>query len=213
MVSPSILSADFGCLEREFERLNRSEADLVHLDVMDGVFVPNISFGFPVIQAMARLSTKPLDVHLMIAHPEQYVDRFCELHPYSVGFHLEAVQDPMPAIEAIHSHGCRACLTINPDIDITRLYPYLDKVDIVMLMSVYAGYGGQKFIPESLDRIRAVRAEIQRRGLSTLIEVDGGVTLDNYRDVYAAGADIIVAGTAVFRAPDFHEAIRTLRTY
>lgn len=213
MLSPSILSANFANLEQDFEWLNRSEADFVHLDVMDGVFVPNISFGFPVAEAMSRLSTKPLDIHLMITHPERYVQRFCALKGAEyVGFHLEATDDPMPAIRLIHEAGCKACLTINPDIEVERLFPYLREVEMVLVMSVFAGFGGQKFIPETMDKVRVLRAKISRQGLATLIEVDGGVNPDNAPDLYRAGADVLVAGTSVFRAPDPLQAIRTMRS-
>lgn len=191
--------------------LNRSAAEWVHVDVMDGVFVPNISFGFPIMAPLKKLSTKPLDVHLMITHPERYVERFCDAGAWSVGFHLEAVDDPMPALELIRAKGTKTCLTINPDIPVERLFPYLDKVDIVMLMSVFAGFGGQKFIPETVDKVRVLKAEIERRGLSTWIEVDGGVNTDNAPLLWDAGADILVAGSSVFRASNPEEMILALK--
>lgn len=191
--------------------INRSDADWFHVDVMDGVFVPNISFGFPIMAPLKKLAEKPLDVHLMITHPERYVERFCDAGAWSVGFHLEAVDDPLPILELIRAKGVRTCLTINPDIDIERLYPYLDKVDMVLLMSVFAGFGGQKFIPETTDKVRRVKAEIDRRGLSTLIEVDGGVNTANAAMLFEAGADALVAGSAVFSALDPEEAIRAMK--
>lgn len=212
LIAPSILSADFGRLGEEIDMLNRSEADWIHVDVMDGVFVPNISFGFPVMEPLKRLAKKPLDVHLMITDPERYVERFCDAGAWSVGFHLEAVDDPMPALEKIRNKGCRTCLTINPDIALERLFPYLDKVDMVLLMSVFAGFGGQKFIPETLDKVRLLRAEIERQGLTTLIEVDGGVTTDNAATLFEAGADALVAGSAVFRSSDPLQTIHALRS-
>ena len=210
-IAPSVLSADFGNLQREIERINRSEADFFHVDVMDGTFVPNISFGFPVMETLRKYADKPLDVHLMIVHPEKYVERFCDAGAWSVGFHLEAVDDPMPILSLIRAKKVRTCLTINPDIDVHRLDPYLDKVDMVLLMSVFAGFGGQAFIPETMDKIRYVRSEITRRNLPTLVEVDGGVNPMTAALAAAAGADVLVAGSDVFGAPDRAARIRELR--
>lgn len=212
-IAPSVLSADFGELNRDIDMLNRSQAELIHVDVMDGVFVPNLSFGFPVMEALKKRATKPLDVHLMIVHPEKYVERFCDAGAWSVGFHLEAMEDEsevLPALELIRRKGVRTCLTINPDVDPKRLIPYLDKVDMVMLMSVFAGFGGQKFIAETTDKVRMLRAEIDRRGLKTMIEVDGGVNADNAAMLFEAGADVLVAGSAVFKAAEPEEMIERL---
>ncbi|MBQ7697171.1 MAG: ribulose-phosphate 3-epimerase [Paludibacteraceae bacterium] len=210
-IAPSILSADFGELKQEIERINRSEADLFHVDVMDGTFVPNISFGFPIMETLRKYAEKPLDVHLMIVHPEKYVERFCDAGAWSVGFHLEAVEDPMPILALIRNKNVRTCLTINPDIDVHRLDPYLGEVDMILLMSVFAGFGGQKFIPETLDKIRYVRSKITRRNLPTLIEVDGGVNQKNAGDIFAAGADILVAGSAVFHSDNPAAAIAAMK--
>ena len=210
IIAPSVLSADFGDLRRDIEMLNRSEAEWIHVDVMDGTFVPNISFGFPVMEPLKKYATKPLDVHLMIVHPEKYVERFCDAGAWSVGFHLEAVEDPLPILQLIRNKGVRTCLTINPDIDVKRLDPYLVEVDMVLLMSVFAGFGGQKFIPETMDKLRYVREQIKARGLNTLVEIDGGVNVENARELFEAGADVLVAGSAVFKAADPERAIHQM---
>ena len=210
IIAPSVLSADFGDLRQDIEMLNRSEAEWIHVDVMDGTFVPNISFGFPVMVPLKKYATKPLDVHLMIVHPEKYVERFCDAGAWSVGFHLEAVDDPLPILQLIRNKGVRTCLTINPDIDVKRLDPYLGEVDMVLLMSVFAGFGGQKFIPETMDKLRYVRQQINERGLKTLVEIDGGVNIDNARELFDAGADVLVAGSAVFNAPSPEDAIHQM---
>lgn len=214
IIAPSILSADFGHLADDILMLNRSDADWVHVDVMDGVFVPNISFGFPLMAPLKKYAEKPLDVHLMITHPEKYVERFCDAGAWSVGFHLEAVPTAAEVhdiLALIRNKGVRTCLTINPDIPAEGLIPFLEEVDMVLVMSVFAGFGGQAFIPASLDKVRFLRGEINRRGLSTLIEVDGGVSIDNASILREAGADVLVAGSSVFKAPSPEQAIAALK--
>ncbi len=211
-IAPSILSADFLHLEKDVELVNR-HADLFHLDIMDGTFVPNISFGFPVVEAIAQKARKPLDVHLMIVHPEKYVERFAKAGATLISFHYETAQEQSGAIlEQIRNLGVKAGLVINPDCPVQAIFPYLKQVDFVLIMSVFAGFGGQKFIPESLDRIRTVRAELDRIGRPDVpIEVDGGIGPANAADVVAAGASILVAGSSVFKAANPVEAIESMR--
>ena len=211
-IAPSILSADFLHLEKDVEMVNRY-ADLFHLDIMDGTFVPNISFGFPVVEAIAQKAEKPLDVHLMIVHPEKYVERFAKAGASLISFHYEAAQEQSAAIiEQIQALGVKAGIVINPDCPVEKIFPLLPLVDFVLIMSVFAGFGGQKFIPESLDRIRAVRAELDRLGRSDVpIEVDGGIGPGNAADVVSAGASMLVAGSSVFKAEDPARAISAMR--
>ena len=211
-IAPSILSADFLHLEKDVELVNR-HADLFHLDIMDGTFVPNISFGFPVVEAIAQKARKPLDVHLMIVHPEKYVERFAKAGAALISFHYETAQEQSGAIlEQIRNLGVKAGLVINPDCPVQAIFPYLHQVDFVLIMSVFAGFGGQKFIPESLERIRTVRADLDRIGRPDVpIEVDGGIGPANAADVVAAGASILVAGSSVFKAANPVEAIESMR--
>ena len=211
-IAPSILSADFLHLEKDVELVNR-EADLFHLDIMDGSFVPNISFGFPVVEAIAKAALRPLDVHLMIVHPEKYVERFAKAGASMISFHYEAaLEESGTLLEQIQALGVKAGIVINPDCPVQKIFPYLDKADFVLIMSVFAGFGGQKFIPESLERIAAVRSELDRRGRTEVpIEVDGGIGPENAIAVKRAGASILVAGSAVFKAPDPAKAIAAMR--
>ena len=210
-IAPSMLSADFLQLEKDVVLVNR-HADLFHLDIMDGSFVPNISFGFPVVEAIARKAEKPLDVHLMIVHPEKYVERFARVGAAMISFHYEAAREGSAAlIDQIQALGVQAGIVINPDCPVEAIFPYLDKVDFVLIMSVFAGFGGQRFIPESLQRIRAVKAELRRIGRDIPIEVDGGVGPDNAAALAQAGASIFVAGSSVFRAEDPVAAIAAMK--
>lgn len=205
-----MLAADFLHLEKDVETVNR-HADLFHLDVMDGVFVPNISFGFPVIEAISKKAEKPLDVHLMIIDPENYVERFAKVGAEMISFHLNATIDPSAVLKQIRSYGVKAGLVINPDIPVESLFPYLAEADFILLMSVFAGFGGQKFIEETYDRVRVLKAEIDRQGLDLPIQVDGGVSASNAADLVEAGATILVAGSAVFKAEDPAAVIAAMR--
>ena len=212
LIAPSMLSADFLHLEKDVEMVN-AHADIFHLDVMDGTFVPNISFGFPVIEAIAREARKPLDVHLMIVNPWKYVERFAKVGAQMISFHYEAaLERSREVIDLIHSFGVKAGIVINPDCPVEKIFPYLDSVDFVLIMSVFAGFGGQKFIPESLDRIKAVKKQLCSIGRCDVpIEVDGGVDPSNAPSLAAAGASILVAGSSVFKAPDPVLAISQMR--
>lgn len=214
LVAPSMLAADFLHLEESAKIVNKW-ADIFHMDIMDGTFVPNISFGFPIVEAVAGIAEKPLDVHLMIVHPEKYVERFAKAGAAMISFHAEAAaadgSDPGEILDLIRSYGCKAGLVINPDIPVETLYPYLGKADFVLIMSVFAGFGGQKFIEATYDRIRAVKAEIDRQGAGCLIEVDGGVGAGNADALAEAGVSIFVAGSSVFRSSDPEAVIAAIR--
>lgn len=210
-IAPSILSAGFSALGKDIEMLNGC-ADLIHLDIMDGTFVPNISFGFPVVEAVAKHATIPMDAHLMVVHPEKWVGRCAELGVKMMSFHQEAAGDESGRILAdIRAHGMKAGLVVNPDIPVENLFPYIGQADYFLIMSVFAGFGGQKFIPESLDKIKALKKELGRRGNDAPIEVDGGVNAENAQLLKKAGASILVAGSSVFNAADPSEAIALLR--
>ncbi len=214
LIAPSLLAADFLHLE-EAARLVNDHADIFHLDVMDGTFVPNISFGFPVVEALRPVAKKPMDVHLMIVHPEKYIERFAKAGASMISFHEEAAEadgsDPAEILRSIRSFGVSPGLVVNPDIPAEKLFPYLELCDFVLIMSVFAGFGGQKFIESSYEKIRAVRKEILRRGLDVKIEVDGGVGPSNAAALADAGAEILVAGSSVFKAADPAAAVAALR--
>lgn len=197
-----MLSADFGHLERDTRLVDSSAAEWVHIDVMDGVFVPNISFGFPVLKSIRKATDKVLDVHLMIVEPERYLRRFVEAGADLVTFHLEATRDVAGCVAAIREAGARVGISIKPATPVEALRDILPSVDLVLVMSVEPGFGGQSFIPASLEKIRALRAMAQEQGLETIIEVDGGISSRNAGEVYRAGADVLVAGNAVFGAED-----------
>lgn len=211
LIAPSLLSADFNNLGREIEMINKSEADWFHLDIMDGVFVPNLSFGFPVVEHIASVAKKPLDVHLMIIEPDRYLERFCNAGANILTVHWEACNHLHRTVTQIKKLGMKAGVSINPHTPVDLLDDILLEADLVLIMSVNPGYGGQKFIENSLFRISRLRKMIDQKGLSTLIEVDGGVDVNNAASIYSAGADVLVAGNAVFKSENPLEAIRTIK--
>ena len=202
IVSPSILSADFGHLADEIALLDRSEAQWVHIDVMDGVFVPNISFGFPVLKQVRALTSKFLDVHLMIVEPDRYVQRFADAGADVLTVQAEACVHLHRTLQTIHESGMQAGVALNPHTPLSAVEEVLDDIDMVLVMTVNPGYGGQAFIPQSYRKIRRLRDMIEGRSLSTLIQVDGGVTEQNAGELYAAGVDVLVAGNTVFSSAD-----------
>ena len=211
LIAPSLLAADFLKLGQEVEMFNESESEWVHLDVMDGVFVPNISFGFPVINALKRVCKKPMDVHLMIVEPHKYISEVAASGAYLMNVHYEACTHLHRTVAAIKDAGMKAGVTLNPHTPVSLLEDILQDVDLVMLMSVNPGYGGQHFIPHSVEKVARLREMIDRKGLQTLIEVDGGVNLETGKQLLAAGADVLVAGNFVFNSPDPKRVIHELK--
>ncbi|MBE6283898.1 MAG: ribulose-phosphate 3-epimerase [Mediterranea massiliensis] len=211
IVSPSILSADFGNLQADIEMLNRSEADWIHADIMDGVFVPNISFGFPVLKAVAKVAQKPLDVHLMIVQPEKFIPEVKALGAHIMNVHFEACPHLHRVVQQIREAGMQPAVTINPATPVSLLKDIIKDVYMVLVMSVNPGFGGQAFIEHSLDKIRELKALINETGSEALIEVDGGVNMETAPQLIAAGADVLVAGSAVFKASSPEEAIHQLK--
>ncbi len=211
LVAPSLLSANFADLASDMEMINNSECDWLHIDIMDGVFVPNISFGFPVLKYVAQLCKKPLDVHLMIVQPEKFINEVRDLGAYSMNVHVEACPHLHRVIQMIKENGMKAGVTLNPATPVSTLVDIIEELDIVMLMSVNPGFGGQNFITHTLDKVRELRAMIDNSDSHALIEVDGGVNRETGKWLVDAGVDVLVAGSAVFKAVDPEEEICILK--
>ena len=211
-LAPSLLSADFLHLEREIEMINRSEADWIHCDIMDGVFVPNISFGFSVMNAIKSISHKPLDIHLMIIEPEKYIKRFHACGAHVITVHYEACKDICHTLRMIRSLGIMSGVSISPNTPVSVLEKAVTEADLVLLMSVEPGFGGQKFIPHTFQKIAELKALCKTKGCAPLIEVDGGIVEENICDIYDAGFDVVVAGSTIFKAPDPIAMIHKLKS-
>ncbi len=211
LIAPSVLSADFANLQRDVEMINSSEADWFHVDVMDGVFVPNISFGFPVMEAIKKHAKKPLDVHLMIVNPDQYIERFAAAGADSITVHYEACTHLSRTIQAIHAAGIKAAVALNPHTPVELLTDILSELDMVLIMSVNPGFGGQTFIQNTLSKISRLRVMAHQFNPELLIEVDGGVGLHNTAALSSAGANVLVAGNAIFAAPSPMEMISSMK--
>ena len=212
LIAPSILSADFGKIYEVVEMINASQADWFHIDVMDGMFVPNISFGFPVMEAVKRKATKPMDVHLMIEKPERYIERFREAGAHVITVHYEACTHLHRTIQQIKETGALAGVAINPHTPVTHLVDILEEVDLILVMSVNPGYGGQKFIYQAIPKVAHLKQMLMERNLSPYIEVDGGIGLQNAEKVLQAGANVLVAGNSVLNAQDPLGVITSLKT-
>ena len=211
LISPSLLAANFANLEKDLEIINKSQADWLHIDIMDGVFVPNISFGFPVLKYVAQLSNKPLDVHLMIVQPEKFINEVKELGAMMMNVHYEACPHIHRVIQQIKDSGMKAGVTLNPGTPVSMLNDIIADVDMVLLMSVNPGFGGQKFITHTIDKVKELRELINKSNSKALIEIDGGVNMQTGKELVDAGADVLVAGNAIFRAPDILKTIQEMK--
>lgn len=211
LVSPSLLAADFLHLKDEIEMINNSQADWLHMDIMDGVFVPNISFGFPVLEAVSKVCKKPLDVHFMIVHPEQYIEQTAKLGAMMMNVHYETCTHLHRTIQQIHAAGMKAGVTLNPSTPVSMLEDIIYDVDMVLLMSVNPGFGGQKFIENTIRKVKRLRKMIDDAGTHTLIEIDGGVQDETAPRLVKAGADVLVSGSYVFKSADPHATIEALK--
>lgn len=212
LVSPSLLAADFLNLRNDVEMINSSEADWLHMDIMDGSFVPNISFGFPVLEAVASISKKPLDVHFMIVSPERYIKQTAALGAMLMNVHYEACTHLHRTVEEIHHAGMKAGVTLNPSTPVSMLEDIINDVDLILLMSVNPGFGGQKFIENTISKVTALREMIARKGAHALIEVDGGVQDETAPRLVNAGVDVLVSGSHIFKSSDPHETIKRLKS-
>ncbi len=210
-VSPSILAADFGNIEKECNLIDNSDADWFHLDVMDGIFVPNISFGMPIVKAIRGMTSKPLDVHLMITQPERYIEKFIDLGSDIISFHIEATDKLEENISLIKSKNVKAGIAINPDTPINSLFDIITKIDLVCLMGVFPGFAGQKFIDKTFDRLKELKELIKDTNSRALIEIDGGVNDNNYMELISLGADILVAGSYIFNSENYNKVINKLK--
>ena len=210
-ISPSVLACDFNILGKELENIKNAGADMAHLDVMDGMFVPNMSFGMPVIESIRKNSDLVFDVHLMIEAPERYIENFLDAGADIVTFHIEATNCPEKCIEMIKSRGKKAAISIKPKTKPEAIYPFLEKCDMILVMTVEPGFGGQSLIPEMLDKVKEIRNKVNELGLSVDIQVDGGINEKNAPLAIAAGANVLVAGSSVFKASDRRAAISALR--
>ena len=211
IIAPSMLSSDFGRLIDEIELINKSKADWFHLDVMDGVFVPNITFGSPLLDIFKNYAKKPLDIHLMIVNPENYIDKFSSYNPDTITFHIEAVKDISAILNKIKNLNIKAGLAINPDTPIKDLEPYLNEIDMVCLMGVFPGFSGQKFINKTNSRLRDLKNLIESKKSKALIQIDGGVDLSNVKELSSLGADILVSGSCIFKSKNPSKIIDSLK--
>jgi len=211
LIAPSVLAADFANLEKEIKMINQSEADWIHVDVMDGVFVPNISMGIPVVEAIRRHATKPLDVHLMIVQPERYIETFQRAGAAVISVHAEACPHLHRVVQQIKDSGCKAGVALNPHTSINVLENVIRDIEVICVMSVNPGFGGQKFIEHTYSKVESLRRMIDQSGSKALIEIDGGVNQSNARPLLDAGADVLVAGNFVFSAPEPRDVIKALK--